>query len=133
METGITLVLGFFGFIVTIALTVGVIILLRKPLATFLSRLINDETVIKYAVLFISILIGLVGLRAAFEAFFPGQGTVVLGDNVQFGSIMRFIVDGLVNLLNGYVDIIQWAVYPIALLFIGFSLRGWKGPKEPKE
>jgi len=40
---------------------------------------------------------------------------------------------GLMGLLNDMGDVIQWLVSVAALLFIGYTLRGRRGPAEGEE
>jgi hypothetical protein len=115
----LALLTGFVGFVLAIALTAGVILLVRKPIIRILQYLVGDETVARSGAIFALILLGLQGLTVALN--------YITQENLSrlFG--------GLTGLLDGLAGVIQWVVYIAALLFIGYSLRGWKKPSDTEQ
>lgn len=107
------------GFVLAAGLTVGVIFWVRRPLAQLLARLIRDETVAQAGTTFVLILLGLRGLSAMFGYITQPNLSQLFG--------------GLTGLLNRLADEIQWAVWIAALLFIGYSIQGWRRAADREE
>jgi hypothetical protein len=107
---------GFLGFILAVVISVVVIVLVRKPLIRLLANLIGDEMVAGYGVTLVLILLGLEGLDAALGYITQTQLSQLFG--------------GLIRLLDGLAGVIQWAIYIAALLFIAYSIRGWRGSSD---
>ena len=100
---------GLVGVLLAAGLTVFAISYIRKPLAGFLSLLIDDEGVVKAGASFVALLIGLRGLSA------------VLGFITQT-QLSRLLLN-LSSMLQDLAGVVQWAAYIAALLFIGYSIR----------
>ena len=113
------------GFIITLALTVSVIVFLRKPLAQLLGKLIGDADIAKKISLFIFALLALAGLYGAIGSLYPDKySTLFTIDNkFQFGELIHFALYGLLNLISGFVEVLKWAVVAVAIFFVGYSLR----------
>ncbi|MBN2146780.1 MAG: hypothetical protein JW726_05305 [Anaerolineales bacterium] len=124
-EQIVNFILGIIGFILTVAITFGIIALLRKPLAKALEYLYEDKTVSKYASLVILALLGFVGLGSALQAFSPDDYgvTLFIGNSFQFGELLSYMTDGLINLFDGFIEVMRWSIYIGVLLFIGFAIR----------
>jgi hypothetical protein len=124
----VTFVLGLFGFVFSLVLTGVLIFLGRKPLAKALEYLFGDSPVARYGLLVILVLLGLVGLRAAFGAFYPGEFNYLLfiNDKFQVGEFTGFMFYGLLNLLSGFAEVFKWAILIAAIFFVGYSLRSDK-------
>lgn len=107
------------GFVLTVVLTGGVMFLVYRALSRLLDRLIGDKVIAKAGTMLALLLLGLKGLEAALSY-------VTQPD-------LWYLHSGLMGLLSGMADVIQWLVWIIALLFIGYTLRGWRGPAESEE
>jgi hypothetical protein len=92
-----------------LAITAGVIHLIRVPLTQFLNHLLGDETIAMFGVTLVILLMVIKGLSAAF-AFITNES-------------FRFVLSRLVSLLGNLAGVIEWAAYIAALLFIGYSIR----------
>ncbi len=105
---------GFVGIIFALAITAGAIYVVRRPLARFLEKIIDDREVAALGVTFILLLLGLDGLEA------------VLGYFTQ--ANLNTLFDGLVRLLNSLAGTVQWAAYIGALLFIAMrsAAASWR-------
>ena len=101
---------GFLGFVLSLAIAAGLIVWLRKPLKDLLLRLVEDETIAAAGALFVAILIGLYGLSTAFTFIREAHVTQLFGT--------------LFTMLDQMAGVIQWVIYIAALLFIGWSIRG---------
>jgi hypothetical protein len=131
-EQILTTIIGLVGFVLTLALTVAAVLLLRKPLAKALEYLFKDEMVAKYGSRVILIFLGLAGLTAAFGSFYPAShgAALFIGDEFQLGEFTRYMFTGLLDLLGSFAEVIRWALYIGALFFIGFAVRSWRGPEK---
>jgi len=117
--------IGLMGFLTALLITAAVIVLLRKPLAQLLGKLIGDETIAKKILLFIFALLALAGLYTAIGSFFPKyDATLFIGDKFQVGEFIQFALYGLLNLLSAFLDVLKWAVIAVAVFFVGYSVRG---------
>jgi len=106
----VRVLVGFLGFVFSLAIAAGLIVWLRKPLEELLLRLVEDETIAAAGALFVAALIGLYGLSTAFT--FIGEAHVTQ----LFGNLF--------SMLDRMAGVIQWVIYIAALLFIGWSIRG---------
>ncbi len=102
--------IGVLGFLLAAGAAVAVIYLIRRPLKEFLERLLGDEVVARAGTTFVLILLGLRGVTAAFG--FIRQPN------------LREFVDGVLGMLSGMADEVQWVIWIGALLFIGYAIRG---------
>jgi len=109
MQAAPNLFVGLVGFVLALALTAGVIYLIRIPLAQFLKHLLDDETVAMFGVTLVLLLMGIKGLSTAFS--------FITNDS------LRFLSSRLISLLGNLAGVIEWAAYIGALLFIGYSIR----------
>ncbi len=100
---------GFVGFCLALVITAGVIWLIRKPLGTVLQQLIGDKAIAEAGSLFVLVLLGLYGLRAAL--------------NYITQANLSVLFSGLTGLLLDMASAIQWVIYIGALLFIGYSIQ----------
>jgi hypothetical protein len=100
---------GFVGIVFALAITAGAIYVIRKPLARFLEKIIDDREVAALGASFILLLLGLDGLEAVLGYFTQANLSTLFG--------------GLVRLLNSLAGTVQWAAYIGALLFIGYAIR----------
>ena len=122
----ISTVIGFFGFLISLGLTAGLIAFLRKPLKGILEKLVGDEDIAKKLMLFVFILIGLAGLVTALGAFYPAEHGFYLFNadkEVQFNVLIRYALFGLMDLLNRFASALQWSIVAIAIFFVGYSVR----------
>jgi hypothetical protein len=120
--------IGLLGFIISLALTAALIMLLRKPLAQLLGKLIDDETITQKISLFIFALLALAGLYSAIGAFYPDRYANLfnIDNKFQVGEFFHFALYGLLNLLSGYAEVLKWAVVAVAIFFVGYSVRKMK-------
>lgn len=118
--------ISLFGFVIILAITVALIIFLRKPLAQILGKLITDDAIAKKIGLFIFILLALAGLYNAIGSFFPDRyvNLYSIDSKFQFGEFLHFGLYGLLNLLNGFAEVLKWAVIAVAIFFVGYSIHG---------
>jgi len=121
--------IGLLGFILSLALTAGLIIFLRKPLAQLLGKLIDDETIAQKIILFVFALLALAGLYSAIGSFYPDRYVNLfnIDNKFQVGEFFHLTLYGLLNLLSGFAEVIKWAVVAVAIFFVGYSLRKMKG------
>lgn len=105
------------GFVLTVALSAGLIFLLYRALSRLLGRLIEDEVIARAVTVLTMSLLGLKGLVAALRYITQDE--------------LRYLHTGLTGLLTEMADVIQWVALIAVLLFIGYTLRGWRG--EPVE
>lgn len=106
-------VVKIIGFVLTVIVAAGVIFLVRRAMSRLLGRLIPDKVVAQAATILVMILLGLKGLTAALRYVTQNE--------------LRYLHTGLTGLLNDMASVIQWLVLVVALLFIGYTLRGWRG------
>jgi hypothetical protein len=120
--------IGLLGFIISLALTAVLIILLRKPLALLLGKLIDDETITQKISLFIFALLALAGFYSAIGAFYPDRYANLfnIDNKFQVGEFFHFALYGLLNLLSGFAEVLKWAVVAVAIFFVGYSIRKMK-------
>jgi uncharacterized protein YhhL (DUF1145 family) len=120
--------IGLLGFIISLALTAVLIILLRKPLALLLGKLIDDETITQKISLFIFALLALAGLYSAIGAFYPDRYANLfnIDNKFQVGEFFHFALYGLLNLLSGFAEVLKWAVVAVAIFFVGYSIHKMK-------
>jgi hypothetical protein len=104
------------GFVLTVLVSAGVMVLVHRALSRLLGRLVGDESIARAATTLVLILLGLKGVTAALRYITQDE--------------LRYLHNGLTGLLNDMAGVIQWLVTVAALLFIGYSLRGWRGPAE---
>lgn len=109
MQEPMTIFIAVIGFLSALAITAGVIHLIRVPLTQFLNHLLGDETVAMFGVTLVILLMVIKGLSAAFG--------FITNDS------FRFLLSRLVSLLGNLAGVIEWAAYIAALLFIGYSIR----------
>lgn len=107
------------GFVLTVILAGGVIFLTNRVLSRLLHRLTGDKVIARAGTTLVLILLGLKGLNAALRYITQPE--------------LRYLHSGLMGLLNDMADVIQWLVSVAALLFIGYTLRGRRGPAEGEE
>jgi hypothetical protein len=117
--------LGVLGFILSLAITAAVIVLLRKPLTQLLDKLIGDQDIAKKIFLFVSALLALAGLYSAIGSFYPDRyaNLFSIDNKFQVGEFFHFALYGLLNLLSGFAEVLKWAVVAIAIFFVGYSVR----------
>ena len=117
--------IGLMGFLTALLITAAVIVLLRKPLAQLLGKLIGDETIAKKILLFVFALLTLAGLYTAIGSFYPNNySTLFIGDKFQVGEFIHFALYGFLNLLSAFAEVFKWAVIAFAIFFVGYSVRG---------
>lgn len=109
----VAILIGFLGFVLALAITAAVIWFVRAPLKRLLQQLIGDKSVADAAGMFVLVLLGLYGVRAALGYITQPQLSTLLG--------------GLMDLLVSLAGVIQWIAYVAALLFIGYCIVGRKG------
>ena len=107
-------VVGVAGFLLALGLTAAVILLVRKPLAQFLARIVRDEKVANMGATFVLVLLALRGLEGILDSINQTH--------------LNFLFGKITGMLAGMANDIQWVIYIAALLFIGYSLQGWRGP-----
>ena len=107
-------VVGVAGFLLALGLTAAVIMLVRKPLAQFLARIVRDEKVANMGATFVLVLLALRGLEGILDSINQTH--------------LNFLFGKMTGMLAGMANDIQWVIYIAALLFIGYSLQGWRGP-----
>ena len=107
-------VVGVAGFLLALGLTAVVIMLVRKPLAQFLARIVRDEKVANMGATFVLVLLALRGLEGILDSINQTH--------------LNFLFGKITGMLAGMANDIQWVIYIAALLFIGYSLQGWRGP-----
>lgn len=107
-------VVGVAGFLLALGLTAAVIMLVRKPLAQFLARIVRDEKVANMGATFVLVLLALRGLEGILDSINQTH--------------LNFLFGKITGMLAGMANDIQWVIYIAALLFIGYSLQGWRGP-----
>jgi len=105
----IHILIDIFAVILVIAIAVGVIFLVRKPLKGFLAQMIGDEKLAHMALVFVLILLGLEGLR------------VVVNFIIQ--PELRDLLGGISSIASGLAGVIQWIVYIGVLFFIAYSIQ----------
>jgi len=120
--------IGLLGFIASLALTAALIMVLRKPLAQLLGKLIDDEAIAQKISLFVFVLLALAGLYSAIGSFYPDRyaNLFSIDDKFQIGEFLHFALYGLLNLLSGFAEVLKWAVVAVAIFFVGYSLRKTK-------
>lgn len=116
MQEAVGILTSLAGFLLAAVITIGVIYIIRQPLAQVLSRLVDDEVVVRFGVTFVLLIIGIKGLSAAF-------GFITHDGFRQFST-------RLISLLDNLAGVVQWVAYIAALLFIGYSIRKWREIKE---
>lgn len=116
---------GVLGFILSLAITAAVIMLLRKPLTQLLNKLIGDEAITKNIILLVFALLVLAGLYAAIGSFYPDKYANLFNieDKFQVGEFFHLALYGLLNLLSSFAEVLKWAVIAIAIFFVGYSVR----------
>jgi len=102
------------GFVLTVVVSAGVIFFIYRTLSRLLGRLIGDEVVAQALTTLGLVLLGLKGLVRALSYITQSE--------------LRYLHSGLTGLLTDMADVIQWLALIIALLFLGYTLRGWRGP-----
>lgn len=107
------------GFVLTVILAGGVIFLTNRVLSRLLRRLTGDKVIARAGTTLVLVLLSLKGLNAALRYITQPE--------------LRYLHSGLMGLLNDMADVIQWLVSVAALLFIGYTLRGRRGPAEGEE
>jgi hypothetical protein len=106
-------VIKIIGFFLT-GITAGVVIfLVHRALSRLLGRLIPDEIIAQAGATLAVILLGLKGLSAVLRYITQNE--------------LRYLHNGLTGLLDDMAGVIQWVVLIVVLLFIGYTLRGWRG------
>ena len=103
-------VVRLLGFLLAVALTVGVIYWLRQRLISFLTELIPNEKLVSTGTTFVMLLLGLQGAGWALNYINQAQ--------------LNTLLNGLVSLSQGLAGVIQWAVYIAALFFIAYAIKG---------
>lgn len=104
------------GFVLTVVVSAGVIFFIYRTLSRQLGRLIGDEVVAQALTTLGLVLLGLKGLVRALSYITQSE--------------LRYLHSGLTGLLTDMADVIQWLALIITLLFLGYTLRGWRGPTE---
>jgi len=112
-------VVKIIGFVMTVLVSAGVIFFVYRALTRLLRRLVGDEVIARALTTLGMILLGLEGLEEALRYITQSE--------------LRYLHNGLTSLLNGMADVLQWLTLIAALLFIGYTLRGWRGPVEEPE
>jgi hypothetical protein len=107
------------GFGLTVILSGGVIFLVYRALSHLLERLIGDKVIAQAGAVLTLVLLGLKGLSAALSYITQPE--------------VQYLHRGLMGLLDDMAAVIQWVVMIVALLFVGYALRGWRGPAENEE
>lgn len=102
------------GFVLTVVVSAGVIFFIYRTLSRLLGRLIGDEVVAQALTTLGLVLLGLKGLVRALSYITQSE--------------LRYLHSGLTGLLTDMADVIQWLALIITLLFLGYTLRGWRGP-----
>jgi hypothetical protein len=109
MQEPMTIFIAVIGFVSALAITAGVINLIRVPLTQFLNHLLGDETIAMFGVTLVILLMVIKGLSAAFG--------FITNDS------FRLLLSRLISLLGNLAGVIEWVAYIAALLFIGYSIR----------
>ena len=104
------------GFVLTVLVSAGVIFFVRQALSRLLSRLIGDEAIAQALATLGLILLGLKGLTGALRYITQDE--------------LRYLHTGLTDLLNSMAGVLQWVALIAAVLYVGYSLRGWRAPAE---
>jgi len=107
------------GFVLTVAVSGGVIFLLYRAFARLFARLIGDEIIARALSVLGLILLIIKGLAAALRYVTQPE--------------LRYLHTGLTDLLGGMADVVQWVALIAAILFVGYTFRGWRGPDEEAE
>jgi len=117
--------IGILGFLLSLAITVAVIMVLRKPLTELLSKLIGDEAIAQKVLFFIFALLALAGLYSAIGAFYPDKYSNLfsVNDKFQVGEFFHLALYGLLNLFSAFAEVFKWAIVAVAIFFVGYSLR----------
>jgi len=100
------------GFVLTIVLSGVVILFVKKALDRLLKRLIGDDAIAKALTALAVILLILKGLTAALRYVTQAE--------------LRYLHTGLTGLLNDMASVIQWTVLVAAILFVGYTVAGWR-------
>jgi hypothetical protein len=104
------------GFVLTAVVSGGVIFFIYRALSRLLGRLIGDQVIAQALTTLGLVLLGLKGLVRALSYITQDE--------------LRYLHGGLTGLLTDMADVIQWLALIATLLFLGYTLRGWRGPTE---
>ena len=107
------------GFVLTVGLSVAVILFVHRGMSRLLGRLVGDKVVAKAFSTLALILLGLEGLTGALRYVTQEH--------------LRYLHNGLMDLLNGMAGVVQWLVLIAVLLFVAYTFRGWRGPMQEEE
>src|SRR3972149_2185334 len=109
--------IGIFGFLLSLAITAAVIMLLRKPLSQLFNKLIGEEDIAQKVLLFVFALVALAGLYSAIGAFYPDKYSNLfsIDNKFQFGEFFHLALYGLLNLLSAFAEVLKWAVIAVAI------------------
>jgi hypothetical protein len=104
------------GILIAGGLTLGVVVLLQRPVERFLLHLLDDPVVARMGTLFVVLLLSLHGLATVLDYITQPQIHAILG--------------GLSGLLLRMAEVIQWVAQVAALLFIGYAIMRGAGIRE---
>jgi hypothetical protein len=107
------------GFVMTVVVSAGVMFLIYRALSVLLGRLIGDKVIVRAGTVLAMVLLGIKGLGAALRYITQDE--------------LRYLHQGLTGLLNDMAGVVQWLVLVVSLLFVGYTIRGWRGPVEQEE
>ena len=104
------------GFILSVGISVGVIYYVHRTMSRLLQRLIGDEIIARGLTSLGVILLALQGAKAALRYITQND--------------LRYLHSGLMDLLLGMAGVVQWLALIAVLLFVAYTLRGWRGPTD---
>ena len=107
------------GFVMSVAVAVGVIVFVRKSLADLLGRVITDGIIASSLTKLTVILLVLKGTTAALRYVTQDE--------------LRYLHAGLTGLLDEMASVIQWVVLVAAILFVGHTFWGARQSSEDWE
>jgi hypothetical protein len=102
------------GFTLTAALSAAVMVFVYRTLSRLLGRLIGDEVIARTGIVLAMVLLGIEGLEASLAYITQPE--------------LRYLHTSLTGLLNQMAGVIRWLVLVSGVFFIGYTLRGWRGP-----
>jgi uncharacterized membrane protein len=113
-----TTLLQILAIIIIAIVTILVVVYIRKPLALFLNKVLDDEVVANLAASFVILLFVLQALTSMLSYI----------TNQQVAGLLNTAL----SLLGSFTQVLQWLAYVVGLFFIGYAIMRSRKAEQKK-